>query len=98
MFVERIKQLRKEQKLPQRKLAEKLDIDSATYCKLEKGERKFKREQVMAIAKLLQTDERDLLTLWLTDQITAVIEDEKELAPKVMELAQNNMPNSSNSK
>ena len=98
MFVERIRQLRKKQKLPQRKLAENLDVDSATYCKLEKSERKFKREQVIAIAKLLQTDERELLTLWLTDQITAVIEDEKELAPKVMELAQNNISNSNNPK
>jgi DNA-binding XRE family transcriptional regulator len=41
MFTERIKQLREEHQIPQRKLAAALDIDTATYCncKYEKGER-----------------------------------------------------------
>lgn len=98
MFVERIKQLREELKLPQRKLAEALDIDSATYCKFEKGERKVKREQVLIIAKLLQTDKKELLTLWLADQVSATMENEKELAPKVIKIVQNNMLNITNSK
>jgi DNA-binding XRE family transcriptional regulator len=35
-FVERIRQLREESQLPQRKLAITMDIDTATYCKIEK--------------------------------------------------------------
>ena len=46
LFSERIKELRMQYKLPQRHLAAALDIDTATYCKIEKGERKAKREQV----------------------------------------------------
>jgi DNA-binding XRE family transcriptional regulator len=49
MFNERIKQLREYRQLPQRKLATTLDIDIATYCKIEKGERRVKAEQVAAV-------------------------------------------------
>ncbi len=66
-FVERIKQLREERQLPQRKLATTLDIDTATYCKIEKGERRAKAEQVVVIADLLQTNKDELLALWLVD-------------------------------
>lgn len=45
-FSERIKELRIQNQTPQRQLATALDIDIATYCKIEKGERRVKREQV----------------------------------------------------
>ena len=88
MFTERIRQLREERQMPQRQFAAALEIDTATYCKMEKGERRIKREQVLVIAKLLQTDEKDLLTLWLADQVIEVIEDEKELASKTLIVTQ----------
>jgi transcriptional regulator with XRE-family HTH domain len=50
-------------------LAEALGIDTATDCKIEKGERRVKAEQVVEIAELLQTDKNELLTLWLADQV-----------------------------
>jgi DNA-binding XRE family transcriptional regulator len=37
MFNERIKQLREDRQIPQRKLAVAIDIDTASYCKIEKG-------------------------------------------------------------
>jgi transcriptional regulator with XRE-family HTH domain len=91
MFTERIRQLREERQIPQRKLAAALDIDTATYCKYEKGERKPKREQVVIIAELLQTDEKELLSLWLADQVTAVVADEKEIAEKALDIAKQNI-------
>ncbi len=91
MFPERIKQLREEHQIPQRKMAAALDIDTATYCKYEKGERRPKREQVVIIAKLLLTDEKELLSLWLADQVIAVVADEKEIAGKVLDIAKQNI-------
>ena len=49
--------------MPQRQLAATLDIDTATYCKIEKGkiekgERRAKIEQVEMIAKVLNTDKK----------------------------------------
>jgi transcriptional regulator with XRE-family HTH domain len=69
-------------------LAAALEIDTATYCKYEKGERRPKREQVVIIANLLQTDEKELLSLWLAEQVTAVVVDEKDIATQALKIAQ----------
>ncbi|MDR2651059.1 MAG: helix-turn-helix domain-containing protein [Prevotellaceae bacterium] len=92
-FTEKIKQLREQRSLPQRKVAEALDIDSATYCKIERGERRARKEHIPVIAEILQTDEKELLTLWLADQITEVVEDEQELADKALNAAKQNINN-----
>jgi transcriptional regulator with XRE-family HTH domain len=63
MFTEQIKQLREKLQILQRQLSAALEIDTATYCKIEKGERRAKREQVLIIAKLLKTDKNELLSL-----------------------------------
>lgn len=86
-FVERIKQLREERQLPQRKLATTLDIDTATYCKIEKGERRAKGEQVVVIADLLQTNKDELLALWLADQVAEVVDNEQKVADKALNIA-----------
>jgi transcriptional regulator with XRE-family HTH domain len=90
-FTERIKQLREQRQLPQRKVAEALDIDSATYCKIERGERKAKREQLPIIAEFLNTDKDELLSLWLADQVAAVVANEKNIADKVLDIAKENI-------
>ena len=85
MFIERIRQLRENRRLPQRKLAEALDIDSATYCKIERGERRAKREHIPIIAQLLHTDHEELLTLWPADQVAEVVENDREISDRVLE-------------
>jgi len=87
MFNERIKQLCEDHQIPQRKLAAAMDIDTASYCKIEKGERRVREEQIPIIAEILQTDNEELLTLWLADQIATVVGNEKELSNKVLEIA-----------
>ncbi|MDD4428677.1 MAG: helix-turn-helix transcriptional regulator [Paludibacter sp.] len=78
MFLgKRIKELREEKGLLQRQLAAELEIDSPMYSKIERGERRAKREQVLKLAKLLQADENELLTLWLAGQIYEIVKDEK---------------------
>jgi DNA-binding XRE family transcriptional regulator len=55
IFKERIKQLKKERQMPQRQFAAALETDTAACCKIEKGERRFKAEQVVTVADLLKT-------------------------------------------
>jgi len=93
MFIERIKQLREERQLPLRKLAAALDIDSATYWKIEKGERRARKEYIPIIAELLETDKDELLTLWLADKVAAVVADEKEIADRVLNIAKDKINN-----
>lgn len=87
LFANKIRQLREERKLLQRHLAAVLDMDTPMFSKIERGERPAKREQVIAIAKILTTDENELLTLWLADKILDVIENETELADQALKIA-----------
>jgi transcriptional regulator with XRE-family HTH domain len=68
-FGDKIKQLREEKELFQRQLAASLEIDTPMYSKIERGERKAKREQVIALCQLLNANEEELLTIWLSDKI-----------------------------
>ena len=90
MFSERIKELRIQNQMPQRQLAAALDIDTATYCKIdckiEKGERRAKKEQVSILSKLFNVNAEQLLTLWLADQVSAVVSSEQKIAPQALSL------------
>ncbi|MDR1022806.1 MAG: helix-turn-helix domain-containing protein [Prevotellaceae bacterium] len=90
-FTERIKQLREERQMPQRKFAAALEIDTATYCKIEKGDRRVKAGQIVVIAELLQADKDELLALWLADQVAAVVEDEQKVANMALNIAKQNI-------
>lgn len=46
----RIKELRESQGLLQRQLSAQLEIDTPMFSKIERGERRVKREQVLKIA------------------------------------------------
>lgn len=86
LFPERLHQLREEKHLFQKDLADVLSIDTLAYCRIEKGERRAKREQVISLASFLQVDEDEFLVLWLTDQISTVLSSEKVIAHKVLSL------------
>lgn len=78
MFLgKRIKELREEKGLLQRQLAAELEIDSPMYSKIERGERRAKREQVIKLAKLLKANKNELLTLWLAGQVYEIIKAEE---------------------
>lgn len=86
LFSGKICQLRKEKQLLQRQVSAALEIDNALYCKIERGDRSAKREQVVLIAKALSADENELLTLWLADRVMEVLDDEKELVVKALDI------------
>lgn len=77
-FGERIKELRESQGLLQRQLAASLEIDTPMFSKIERGERKAKREQVEQLADLLSADRPQLLSLWLADQVIDLIKEEPQ--------------------
>ena len=73
--------------LLQSDVAVMLGIDAPLLSKIEKGLRQLKREQIPTIADILKTDVDELLTLWLSDQIYAVVKDEK-LANEAMQVTE----------
>lgn len=52
-----------------RQLAALIDIDTAILSKVERGERKARREQVVRIAKALEFDEKELMIEYLSENI-----------------------------
>ncbi|GHS90379.1 hypothetical protein FACS1894201_11700 [Bacteroidia bacterium] len=90
MFNDRIKQLREERQMPQRKLAAALDIDAASYCKIERGDRIARREQVIKLAELLDTDQEELLKLWLADKVYEIV-GEEDSANDVLNIVADNI-------
>ena len=75
-FGKRVRELREENKLLLRQLAAKLDIDPAMLSKIERGDRKAKRELVESLAKLFKVDKNELLSLWLAGKVYEVLKDE----------------------
>ena len=83
----KIKSLRDEQGILQRQVAAYLEIDTPMFSKIERGDRRAKRNQVPQLAEYFHVDEKELLTLWLADRILDAIEGEKELQFRAIEVA-----------
>ena len=94
LFSERLKELRISKQMPQRCLAAALDIDTATYCKIEKGERKAKKEHLPILSDILCVDEDDLLALWLADKVSDIIASDEEVALDVLSIVSNGLKQS----
>lgn len=91
LFTERIKELRIQNKMPQRRIAAALDIDTATYCKIEKGERRAKKEQIVILEKMFNVEANALLTLWLADKLTDMVSNEQIVASEALSMAAENL-------
>ena len=92
IFGNRLKKLRGLKNIPQRKVASFLDVDAATYCKFENGDRKARREQVTLLAVFFSINEKELLQLWSADKVYEILveeEDAKEILSVVAEKISN---------
>ena len=85
----KLKELREAKALSQRQLSIALDIDTATYCKIERGNRKAKREQIIILSDLLQIDNKELIRLWSADKIYEIIADEDDASQILNVVAEN---------
>jgi transcriptional regulator with XRE-family HTH domain len=83
-FGNRIRKLREEQKLLLRQIASILEMDTAQLSKIERGERHAKKDTVLKMAVILKVTEKELLTLWLADQICDVVRDDENALQAIM--------------
>ena len=75
-FGEKIKQLREANSLLQKDIASKVSIDTPMLSKIERGERRAKKEQISVFAELLGANDGELMTLWLADQLIKIVANE----------------------
>lgn len=82
------KELREQHGVLQRQLAALFEIDTPMFSKIERGDRRAKRTQVIQLAEYFKVDKNELLTLWLADKVLDAVEDEDELKHNAIEVAQ----------
>jgi transcriptional regulator with XRE-family HTH domain len=68
-FGDVVRKLRKDSKLPLRKVASALDIDPSTLSKIERGERSASKEMAKTLANLFGANESELVVSLLSDKI-----------------------------
>ena len=71
----------------QRQLASLLEIDTPMFSKIERGDRRAKRTQVIQIANYFNVNEKELLTLWVADKVLDAVEGEEELKSDVIQVS-----------
>lgn len=76
MIGDKIRELREKDSILLRQLAAQLDMDTAMLSKMERGDRFFRKEDIIALAKIFKQPEQELLTLWLADKILKTIQEE----------------------
>ena len=81
----KIRSLRDEQGILQRQLAAYLEIDTPMFSKIERGDRRAKKSQVILLAKYFHVDEKEMLILWLADKVLDALDGENELGLEVIE-------------
>lgn len=82
-----IRKLREDKELPLRIVSAYLDIDQAILSKIERGQRKATREQVLKLAEYFKVNKNDLLVAWLSDKLVYEVKDE-DLALQAMQVAE----------
>lgn len=82
---DKIRQARESKGLLLRQAAAFLEVDTALVSKLERGERRPQKEQVIKLAEFLKLKPEELLVLWMADKITDLIT-EDELGIKALDL------------
>lgn len=87
----KIRSLRDEQGILQRQVAAYLEIDTPMFSKIERGDRRAKRNQVIQMATYFKVDEKELLTLWLADKVLDALEGEDELKLIAIETAKDEL-------
>ena len=87
----KIKSLRDEQGILQRQVAAYLEIDTPMFSKIERGDRRAKRCQVIQMATYFKVDKKEMLTLWLADKVLDALEDEDELKLTAIETAKSKL-------
>ncbi len=93
LFGNKIRFLRDKQGILQRQVAAYLEIDTPMFSKIERGERRAKRSQVIQVATYFKVDEKEMLTLWLADKVLDALEGEDELKLTAIEIAKNELMN-----
>jgi transcriptional regulator with XRE-family HTH domain len=79
--------IRESKRLLLREVAASIKIDPTLLSKIERGQRKATKEQVIKLARFFKADKKELLVLFLSDRIVSEVQNET-LAKEAIQLAE----------
>jgi transcriptional regulator with XRE-family HTH domain len=82
-----LRELRESKQLPLRVIAAYLDIDPAIMSRIERGQRKASREQIVKLAEYFNVNEDELIIAWLSDKVVYELVNEQN-AIKALKVAE----------
>lgn len=80
LFQDKLKELRVSHNLLQRQVAAGIDMDTAIYCKIEKGDRQAREEQVRRLALFYGLPFEELRRYWLVEKVYSIVEKEDDVS------------------
>jgi transcriptional regulator with XRE-family HTH domain len=92
-----LRELRESKQLPLRIVAAYLDIDQAILSRIERGQRKASRKQIVKLAGYFNVDEDELLVAWLSDKVVYEVLDE-DIALQALKVAEEKVKYNKNRK
>ena len=78
-FGNRLKEWRTSKGLSQKEVALTLGIDAPMYSRVEKGERRIKRETLTKVAELYGISIKTLINLWIADKVYGMLSEEDDV-------------------
>lgn len=82
-----LRETREKRGLLLRQVSALLDIDTAILSKVERGERKATKEQIIKLAEILDLDREELLIHYLSEKIAYELVDE-DVASQTLKVAE----------
>jgi transcriptional regulator with XRE-family HTH domain len=73
----KLRELREQKGLLLRQVAAELEVDTAYISKMERGEKNIKRDYILKLANIYESDKNELQILWLADQIVDIVKNEE---------------------
>ena len=81
-----LKHIREQKKIPQRKVAHRLDIDTSTLSKIELGERQVTISMIEGLAEILGLDYKELQIKFISEKILQDFNDQPFLKDALHEI------------
>jgi len=84
---EKLRELREARGLLLREVAAQMEVDPSLLSKIERGDKRATREQVVLMARMYKSDEKDLMVSYLSERVVYQVEDE-DLAIEALKVAE----------
>lgn len=85
---EKLRELREAKGLLLRQVAAELDVDPSFLSKIERGDKRPTKSQIIQLEGIYETTHNELLILYLSERVVYELQDEQDLAMEAIMVAE----------